>query len=246
MRSVFGNRKFFEKNIYHRNAWRYYNSVSSIWFKTKKSSLQEPIYYLNTLNAIKVIDNYFFSFASDFIFMEKIMHETELITALKEGDKNAIGLVYDNYGAALYGVVLRIVQSPEAAEEVVQDVFVKIFKNIQSFDENKGKFYTWAINIAKNTAIDATRTSDFKNRQKTEQFDFVVYSQTHPSSNLSVDTIGLREIVDKLDEKHRAVIDLAYFQGYTQSEIEEEMNIPIGTVKTRLRLAIKELRKAFG
>jgi RNA polymerase sigma factor (sigma-70 family) len=154
--------------------------------------------------------------------------------------------VYDNYGAALYGVVLRIVQSPEAAEEVVQDVFVKIFKNIQSFDENKGKFYTWAINIAKNTAIDATRTSDFKNRQKTEQFDFVVYSQTQPSSNLSVDTIGLREIVDKLDEKHRAVIDLAYFQGYTQSEIEEEMNIPIGTVKTRLRLAIKELRKAFG
>jgi RNA polymerase sigma-70 factor, ECF subfamily len=178
--------------------------------------------------------------------MEKIMHEKELITALKEGDKNAIGLVYDNYGAALYGVVLRIVQSPEAAEEVVQDVFVKIFKNIQSFDENKGKFYTWAINIAKNTAIDATRTSDFKNRQKTEQFDFVVYSQTQPSSNLSVDTIGLREIVDKLDEKHRAVIDLAYFQGYTQSEIEEEMNIPIGTVKTRLRLAIKELRKAFG
>ncbi len=174
------------------------------------------------------------------------MHEKELITALKEGDKNAIGLVYDNYGAALYGVVLRIVQSPEAAEEVVQDVFVKIFKNIQSFDENKGKFYTWAINIAKNTAIDATRTSDFKNRQKTEQFDFVVYSQTQPSSNLSVDTIGLREIVDKLDEKHRAVIDLAYFQGYTQSEIEEEMNIPIGTVKTRLRLAIKELRKAFG
>ncbi|MBI1223696.1 MAG: sigma-70 family RNA polymerase sigma factor [Bacteroidetes bacterium] len=174
------------------------------------------------------------------------MQEPELITALKEGDKSALGTVYDRYGAALYGVVLRIVQSPEAAEEVVQDVFVKIFRNIQSYDESKGKFYTWAINIARNTAIDATRTSEFKNRQKTDQFDFIVYSHTHPSTTTSVDTIGLKEIVNKLDEKHRKVIDLAYFQGYTQTEIEQEMNIPIGTVKTRLRLAIKELRKAFG
>jgi RNA polymerase sigma-70 factor (ECF subfamily) len=173
------------------------------------------------------------------------MHESEIITALKEGDKNAIGTVYDRYGAALYGVVLRIVQSPEVAEEVVQDAFVKIFRNIGSFDENKGKFYTWAINIARNTAIDATRTSDFRNRQKTDQFDFVVFSHTHPATSTSVETIGLRDIVQKLDEKHRKVIDLAYFQGYTQTEIEQEMNIPIGTVKTRLRLAIKELRKAF-
>lgn len=173
------------------------------------------------------------------------MHETELITALKGGDKDALGLVYDRYGAALYGVVLRIVQSPEVAEEVVQDAFVKIFRNIASFDENKGKFYTWALNVARNTAIDSTRTSDFKNRQKTDQFDFVVYSHTHPAVSNSVDTIGLREIVNKLDEKHRKVIDLAYFQGYTQTEIEQEMNIPIGTVKTRLRLAIKELRKVF-
>lgn len=174
------------------------------------------------------------------------MHETEIITALKNGDKNALGLVYDRYGAALYGVVLRIVQSPEQAEEVVQDAFVKIFRNIGSYDENKGKFYTWALNIARNTAIDATRTGEYKNRQKTDQFDFVVYSHTHPATSTSVETIGLRDLVDKLDEKHRKVIDLAYFQGYTQTEIEQEMNIPIGTVKTRLRLAIRELRKVFG
>lgn len=174
------------------------------------------------------------------------MHETEIITALKGGDKNALSLVYDRYGAALYGVVLRIVQSPELAEEVVQDVFVKIFRNIGSYDENKGRFYTWALNVARNSAIDATRTSDFRNKQKTDPFDFVVYSQANPSVNPSVETIGLREIVNKLEEKHRRVIDLAYFQGYTQTEIEQEMNIPIGTVKTRLRLAIKELRKVFG
>jgi len=174
-----------------------------------------------------------------------LIQETEIIAALKEGDKNAIGTVYDRYGAALYGVVLRIVQSPEVAEEVVQDVFLKIYRNIGSYDENKGRFYTWALNIARNSAIDATRTSEFKNRQKTEQFEFVVYRESHPAMT-NVDAIGLREIVNKLDEKHRKVIDLAYFQGYTQSEIEQEMNIPIGTVKTRLRLAIKELRKVFG
>ncbi len=173
------------------------------------------------------------------------MQETELISALKSGDKNALGMVYDRYGAALYGVVLRIVQSPEVAEEVVQDVFLKIYRNISSFDENKGKFYTWALNIARNSAIDATRTSDYRNRQKTDQFDFVVYRESNPASQF-VEGIGLKELVGKLDEKHRKVIDLAYFQGYTQTEIEQALNIPIGTVKTRMRLAIKELRKVFG
>jgi RNA polymerase sigma factor (sigma-70 family) len=172
------------------------------------------------------------------------MQETELISALKSGDKNALGVVYDRYGAALYGVVLRIVQSPEVAEEVVQDVFLKIFRNIASFDENKGKFYTWAVNIARNSAIDATRTSDYRNRQKTDQFDFVVYRESNPATPF-VEGIGLKELVGKLDEKHRKVIDLAYFQGYTQTEIEQALNIPIGTVKTRMRLAIKELRKVF-
>ncbi|MCF8243655.1 MAG: sigma-70 family RNA polymerase sigma factor [Saprospiraceae bacterium] len=174
------------------------------------------------------------------------MHESEIITALKVGDKNALGIVYDRYGAVLFGVVLRIVQSPEVAEEVVQDAFVKIFRNINSFDENKGRFYTWALNLARNTAIDATSSSDFRNRQKTDQFDFVVYSHTHPATSSSVGTIGLLEVMNKVEEKHRTVIDLAYFQGHTQSEIEQEMNIPIGTVNTRLRLAVKELRKVFG
>ncbi len=172
------------------------------------------------------------------------MQETELISALKSGDKNALGVVYDRYGAALYGIVLRIVQIPEVAEEVVQDTFLKIFRNIASFDENKGKFYTWALNIARNSAIDATRTSDYRNRQKTDQFDFVVYRESNPSTPF-VEGIGLKELVNKLDEKHRKVIDLAYFQGYTQTEIEQALNIPIGTVKTRMRLAIKELRKVF-
>lgn len=174
-----------------------------------------------------------------------MQHDAETISALKQGNQSALASLYDKYGAALYGAVLRIVQSEEKAEEIIQEAFLKIWRNAASFDETKGKFFTWALNIARNTAIDYVRSGDFKNNQKTDQFDFLVYSQNHPSEETATDHIGLREIVGQLDEKYRAVIDLAYFQGYTQSEIEEEMNIPIGTVKTRMRLAIRELRKVF-
>jgi len=174
------------------------------------------------------------------------MHpETDTIAALQHGDQSALATLYDQYGAALYGVVLRIVQSEELAEEVLQETFLKIWKNAASFDLAKGKFFTWALNIARHAAIDATRSSDFKNRRKTDPFDFLVYCENHPAASTVTDAIGLREIVNKLGEKHRKVIDLAYFQGYTQTEIEEELNIPIGTVKTRLRLALRELRRIF-
>jgi len=174
-----------------------------------------------------------------------MQHDAETINDLQQGNQAALASLYDKYGAALYGAVLRIVQSEEKAEEIVQEAFLKIWKNAASYDPAKGKFFTWALNIARNTAIDYVRSSDFKSRQKTDAFDFLVYSQNHPFEETATDHIGLREIVGKLDEKYRTVIDLAYFQGYTQSEIEEEMNIPIGTVKTRMRLAIKELRKIF-
>ncbi|MBI5914671.1 MAG: sigma-70 family RNA polymerase sigma factor [Bacteroidetes bacterium] len=174
------------------------------------------------------------------------MHQdTETIALLQQGDKTALGILYDKYGAALFGVILRVVQSKELAEEVMQEAFLKIWRNAANYDESKGKFFTWALNIARNTAIDATRSSDFRKSQKTVDFDILVYCENHPATDLPVDGIGLREIVNKIDEKYRRVIDLAYFQGYTQTEIEQEMNIPIGTVKTRLRLAIKELRKVF-
>ncbi len=174
------------------------------------------------------------------------MHsDTETITALQQGDQNALATLYDKYGAALYGVVLRIVESEEVAEEVIQETFLKIWKNASYYNEDKGKFFTWALNIARNTAIDATRSKGLKKQRKTKPFDFLVNSEYHPVVGDAIDTIGLREIVEKLDEKHRKVIDLAYFKGYTQTEIEEELNIPIGTVKTRLRLALRELRKIF-
>jgi RNA polymerase sigma-70 factor (ECF subfamily) len=171
------------------------------------------------------------------------MH-TELIQRLKEQDRAALSQMYDMYSSALYGVVMRIVQSPELAQQVLQDTFLKVWKNSASYDSSKGRLFTWLLNIARNTAIDATRTAHFRYRQKTENIDTLVSRPGNDAMN--PDHLGVREAVGALDEKYKSLIDLIYFKGYTQEEVAEETGIPIGTVKTRLRYAMNELRKVFG
>ncbi len=166
------------------------------------------------------------------------------IARLQQQDQTVIGELYDAYSGALYGVVLRIVQSPEIAQQVLQDTFVKVWRNGAAYDTSKGRLFTWLVNIARNTAIDATRTAHFQRSRKTDSLDTLVHSPggtaVHPEH------IGVREVVGRLDEKYRLLIDLMYFQGYTQEEAAEETGIPLGTVKTRLRYAIGELRRMFG
>lgn len=170
--------------------------------------------------------------------------QNDLILRLNQKDRTAIGQMYDMYGGALYGVVLRIVQSPELAQQVLQDTFLKVWKNSASYDESKGRLFTWLLNIARNTAIDATRTAHFRYQQKTENIDSLVHKPGNET--LNPDHLGIREVVSTLDEKYKTLIDLIYFKGYTQEEVAEETGIPIGTVKTRLRYAMTELRKVFG
>ncbi|HRI59406.1 MAG TPA: RNA polymerase sigma factor [Saprospiraceae bacterium] len=170
--------------------------------------------------------------------------QDQLINRLKQQDREAIGELYDAYGGALFGVVLRIVQSRELAEQVLQDTFVKAWRNGASYDASKGRLFTWLLNIARNTAIDATRTAYFQNYRKTDSLDNLVHKPSGESIN--PDHLGVREVVGRLDEKYKSLIDLVYFKGYTQEEIADETGIPLGTVKTRLRYAIGELRKFFG
>lgn len=170
--------------------------------------------------------------------------QDQYISRLKQQDQSVIGELYDAYGGALYGVVLRVVQSPELAQQVLQDTFLKVWRNGASYDPAKGRLFTWLVNIARNTAIDATRSAPFRQRQKTDSADALVHSPGGYAPN--PDHIGVRELVYRLDEKYRLLIDLMYFQGYTQEEAAEETGIPIGTVKTRLRYAIGELRRLFG
>ena len=170
--------------------------------------------------------------------------QDQLINRLKQQDRAAIGELYDAYGGALFGVVLRIVQSRELAEQVLQDTFLKAWRNGASYDASKGRLFTWLLNIARNTAIDATRTAHFQHYRKTDSLELLVHKPGGQSIN--PDYLGIKEVVGRLDEKYRALIDLVYFKGYTQEEVAEETGIPLGTVKTRIRFAIGELRKLFG
>ncbi len=171
--------------------------------------------------------------------------DLNIVALLRQDDKSAISLLYDNYSEALFGVILRIVQQEPLAEEILQDTFLKIWKYRESYDESKGRFFTWMLNIARNTAIDQTRLKSFS--QKNQDIDNVVsIIDSREQGNFNVDAIGIRELIGKLPEEHRSIIDLVYFQGYTHIEAAETLSLPLGTLKTRLRLAIIQLRKTFG
>ena len=169
--------------------------------------------------------------------------EQKITSLLQARNIKAVNLLYDNYSAILYGTILRIVHSPDLAQEALQDSFLKAWKFGYSYDVSKGKLVTWLLNIAKNTAIDMTRSADWKMRERTGDLS-AAFSFTKTSTN--PEHMDLRKLVDTLHPKHRVLIDMIYFQGYTQEEIRQELNIPLGTIKTRVRAALVDLRTIFG
>ena len=172
--------------------------------------------------------------------------EDILIARLKNNERSAYEYLYDNYSAALYGVIHRIVTDDETAGDVLQDAFVKIWKGIENYDSSKGRLFTWMLNICRNQAIDKTRSKDFNNAQKNQSTEKNVNQiERIKADDLKPDHVGLKDLVNSLDPNEKFLIDLMYFKGYTQAEIADEYDIPLGTVKTRLRSATMNLRKIF-
>lgn len=172
------------------------------------------------------------------------IEDSAIIALFKQHDQKAIALAYDKFHAALYGVILNIVLDEVLAEEVLQDTFVKAWRHRDTYDESKGRLFTWLINIARNTAIDYTRLKSFS--QKNQDLDSSVNSiDSNEQFNFNEETIGLKEIVDKMPDDLKILLEYVYFKGYTQAETAEQLKIPLGTVKTRLRTAINYLRKYF-
>lgn len=171
------------------------------------------------------------------------LSEEQLISLLLKKDEKGFNYLYDNYAAALFGVITRMVSSKEYADEIMQDVFVKIWKNIAQFDPEKGRLYTWMLNLARNTSIDYLRSKGFQNEQKNQSIPESVNDSEHYSIISDVDNIGVKNILLQLKPEWRELIDLAYYKGYTQQEIAERLDIPIGTIKTRTRNALIELKK---
>ncbi|MBR9915349.1 MAG: sigma-70 family RNA polymerase sigma factor [Algicola sp.] len=172
------------------------------------------------------------------------MELDQLIANFQNKDEKAFEKLYNMYSDSMHGVIYNIVRDHDIAEEVMQDVFIKAWHKADSYNASKGRFFTWILNISRNAAIDKTRSKAFKNSGKNLNSEFFVdILETSESLDDKTDAIGIKKFVNKLAKKCVEVIELLYFKGYTQKEASETLEMPIGTVKTRNRNCIKELRE---
>ncbi|WP_179020234.1 RNA polymerase sigma factor [Winogradskyella forsetii] len=166
-----------------------------------------------------------------------------LVDQFQTKDEVAFKKLYDMYSKSIHGVVYNIVKDTAIADELMQDVFIKAWHKSDTYSSKKGRFFTWILNIARNAAIDKTRSKAFKQSKQNLHADyFVDIIAGHDNLDDSTDAIGIKKFVTQLGEKCKAVIELLYFKGFTQKEASEELQMPIGTVKTRNRNCIKQLR----
>jgi len=167
--------------------------------------------------------------------------EQELVSALRLRDEKAFAYLYDHYSGALYSVVNTVLSDTELANDVLQTVFVNIWRRFDSYDPSKGRLFTWMMNIARNAAIDEVRSKAFTNNRKNlpiPESNEIAGAVTGPA----VQDSGLKQVLGKLKEEWRVLVDMAYYQGYTHEEIAKTLDLPLGTVKTRIRAALIHLR----
>ncbi|AXT60293.1 sigma-70 family RNA polymerase sigma factor [Aquimarina sp. AD10] len=174
------------------------------------------------------------------------MQPTALIIALQNKDQNAFKSIYDMYSENVYGIINTILKDDTLSEEVLQDVFIKIWNKAPLYSEKKGRFFTWILNIARNAAIDKTRSKSYKNTTQNLTVDsFVDILEDKTNFVSKIDSIGIKKYIQSLEPICKKVIDLLFFKGFTQKETAEELDIPLGTVKTRNRICIDKLKKTL-
>lgn len=170
--------------------------------------------------------------------------EKHIVELLQERNDKAISLLYEHYGDTLYGVAKKVVRDEELAQDVLQESFVKIWKKSDSYDASKAKLFTWLFRITRNTAIDKLRSVNTKTDKEIQMDVSDVY-------NLGVDSIrpefmDVRENLDKIEDKYQIVLEALFFHGMTQQEASDELDIPLGTIKSRLKIGLRELKKIYG
>ena len=174
------------------------------------------------------------------------LSEDELVSALRNREKIAVEALYDMYSASLFGVISRIITDIPVAEDVLQETFVKIWNSFSGYSAEKGRLFTWMVNIARNLAIDKIRSKDFKNQAKNHELENnVTFIDEQRNTVYKPELLGIRDLVSTLKPEQKSILDLVYFKGYTHVEAAEELGVPLGTIKTRLRMAILQLRKHF-
>ncbi len=172
--------------------------------------------------------------------------ESELVDHLLCKDAKRFEYVFDHFSRSLFGIINQIVKHDEQAEDILQDVFLKVWNNSASYDPKKSRLFTWMLNIARNSAIDHQRSKQGKQDKKNQPIDqFMNNSAKYGALMAEHDHIGLKKVVGQLKDDQREIIDLAFFEGYTHTEIAERLHIPLGTVKTKCRNAIIVLRRSL-
>lgn len=176
----------------------------------------------------------------------KYKSEVELVNELKAQNVLAFKQLYRMYSRSLFAVIYKIIKEPVLAEDELQEVFIKIFNSVGNYDTTKGCLFTWMLNVARNSAIDHTRSKAFKHGKRNNDIaDQLNYIDAQKRTSYNTDTIGLRQLTSTLPKDQFTVLDLTFFKGYTHVEAAKILNLPIGTVKTRIRYGIKNLRRSF-
>ena len=169
--------------------------------------------------------------------------EQEIVALLRLKDKKAMTLLYDNYADALYGVILKVIRDEDLAQDVLQESFIKIWKNAKKYDAKKAKLFTWLYRITYNTAIDKVRSQSNKISKEVQIESSNVYNIS--AEGLNQDVMDIKKHLNTLDEKYQIVLNALFFEGMTQQEASDELNIPLGTIKSRLKIGLRELKKIY-
>lgn len=169
------------------------------------------------------------------------MEVNQVITLLKAKDEKGLSYLYDNYSGSLNGIIFRIVGSEKLAEEILQKTFLKVWDKIHSYDEQKSTLFTWMSRIARNSAIDVKRLKSFENSKNTESIDNQ-FDMQQKQRNIA-NQMDVQILLKDLDPNQKLVLDCVYLQGYSHSEAADKLNLPLGTVKSRIRIALNTLRE---
>ena len=174
---------------------------------------------------------------------ETVFDEAKLVQRLIAQDQSALSELYQQFGGLVYSIALRVVQTPSLAEEVTQDTFLKIWHQPSSWDPERGKFVSWLLTITRYTAIDLLRKEQRRPiRDSVELDDLRIGMRGIMDDPSWQDGRLLRSLMERLPQEQVQVIELAFFEGMSHSEMAEYLNLPLGTVKTRVRLGLQKLK----
>ena len=191
-----------------------------------------------------------FAWKSDLQFQLSSEDDAQLVERVKRHEPQAMADLYDRYGRVVYSLILRIVCNTGAAEDLVQETFLRIWNRVHAFDAKRGALGAWILAVARNRAIDHVRSVEGRMTKSTSEFDELENPGTFADFEqnlLNLDRVRLvRDALNKLNPNQREVIEMAYYEGLSQSEMAERMKQPLGTVKTWARSALKLLRDQLG